>query len=596
MKKTKYLVLLCDGMADNKIPELNDMSPMEAAYKPTMDALARYATIGTVQTVPPGMKPGSDPANLAVMSYDPSVYSNGRSPLEAASMGLEMRENTTAFRCNLLTISEGEEPYEEKTMIDHGADEITTEEADVLIKAVEEALSEENRHFYTGVSYRHCMLWDDAPSLPEFTPPHDILGQKIESYLPSIKDEEGNEVSPYLDIMKRSYEILNHHPINEDRRARGLHPANSLWIWSPGKKPALPDFGEKWGLKASVISAVDLIKGIALCANMESIDVEGATGNINTNYDGKAEAAIDAFKRGQDYVYIHIEAPDECGHRGEAENKKRSIELIDEKVLTPVYDYLRECGTPYKIMVLPDHTTPVSTRTHGSDPVPFLIYSSEVKTVGVNNFNEFTASEKKIKIEDGYRISELLFSGRVPGRSANSALKIIHDFFELFAISLIAVMLCMTFIARHSPVSGGSMEETLHTNDILLVSNIGYTPKTGDIVIVQEPREKEKPLVKRVIATGGQTMKINYNTWEIWVDGELIDSSYVKKEEGVAMRYWNYALPDETGVYEGEIPEGMMFVMGDNRQSSKDSRSFGFVDTRYIIGRVIVRLYPFGPV
>ena len=595
MKKTKYLVLLCDGMADYKIPELGNRSPMEAADKPTMNALARYASVGTALTVPPGMKPGSDPANLAVMSYDPSIYSNGRSPLEAASMGLEMGDDTTAFRCNLLTLSDGDEPYEEKIMIDHGADEITTEEADILIKAIEEALSEEGRHFYTGVSYRHCMLWDNAPPLCEFTPPHDILGQRIGDYLPSEKDENDNEVSLYLDIMKKSYEILKNHPVNEERRARGLHPANSLWIWSPGKKPALPDFTKKWGLKATVISAVDLIKGIAKCANMESVDVEGATGTLNTNYKGKADAAIDAFERGQDYVYVHVEAPDECGHRGEAENKMRSIELIDKNILAPIYEYLKACGSPYKIMVLPDHTTPVSTRTHGSDPVPFFIYSSESKTVGVNNFNEFSAKEKKLKLEHGYMLTDLLVNEKIPGTSSGAALKAVHDLFELFSISLIAVMLCMTFIARHSPVVGDSMLDTLKTKDVLLVSNVAYTPKTGDIIIVQAPDEKEKPLVKRVIATGGQTMRIDYNTWQVWVDGELLDDSYVKKEDG-AMRSWYYAVPDETGIYEGVVPEGMMFVMGDNRNVSKDSRSIGYIDTRYVIGKVVYRLFPFGSI
>lgn len=583
-------------MADNKIKELGNKSPMEAAKKPTMDYLARYALVGKVRTVPSTMAPGSDPANLAVMSYNPAVYSRGRSPLEAASMGLQMSDNTTAFRCNLLTISDGEEPFEEKEMIDHSADEITTEEADVLIKALEEELSDENRHFYTGVSYRHCMLWEFAPSLCEFTPPHDILGQKIGEYLPSQKDENGNETSLYLDLMKRGYEILNHHPINEDRRARGLRPANALWIWSPGKKPSLPDFSKKWGLKATVISAVDLIKGIAKCANMEVVDVEGATGNINTNFDGKAQAAIDAFERGQDYVYVHIEAPDECGHRGEAENKKKSIELIDEKVLTPVYNYLKKCGAPYKIMVLPDHTTPISTRTHGGDPVPFFIYTSDDRVVGVNNFNEFSAQEKNFNIEEGYKLTDLLVNNKIEGHSSHTAFKVAHDLFELFAISLIAVMLCMTFIARHSPVIGDSMENTLHQNDVLLVSNIAYTPKTGDIIIVQVPEEKEKPLVKRVIATGGQKLKIDYNSWQVWVDDKLIDSSYVKKETDSMMRYWKYALPDENGIYEGTVPDGTMFVMGDNREISKDSRSLGFIDTRYIIGRVIIRLYPFGQV
>ena len=396
----KYLILLCDGMADRALAELGGKTPMEAANKPTMDFLAKRSLVGNVLNVPAGMSPGSDPANLAVMSYDPAIYSNGRSPLEAASMGLEMTESMTAFRCNVLTLSDGDEPYEEKTMIDHGADEITTEEADILIKAVEEQLSGELYHFYTGVSYRHCLLWDNAPEYSSFVPPHDILDRKITDYLP--KEEI------YLELMKKSYEILNHHPVNESRRERGLRPANSIWLWSPGKKPALPDFYEKWKLKASVISAVDLIKGIAKCANMESLDVEGATGNIHTNFTGKADAAIGAFENGSDLVYLHIEAPDECGHRGEIENKVRSIELIDEKVLSPIYAYLKKSKEPFKIMVLPDHPTPICLKTHSSESVPFFIYSSTGNATGVETFTEKTAATTKLYIPCGYRLMEHL--------------------------------------------------------------------------------------------------------------------------------------------------------------------------------------------
>ncbi|MCI8332550.1 MAG: cofactor-independent phosphoglycerate mutase [Clostridiales bacterium] len=395
----KYLVVLCDGMADYKIDALGGKTPMEAAVKPTTDALAKKALVGTVSNVPEGMTPESDTANIAVLSYDPKVYSKGRAPLEAVSMGLTMTDTMTAYRANLVTLSDDEERYEDKIMLDHSADEISTKEADALIQAVEAHFGNDMRHFYTGVSYRHCLLWDHAPNAYDFARPHDILGQCIQSYLPAGKDG-----APYLALMEESYQILNHHPINEARRAKGLKPANSLWLWSPGQNPSLPNFQEKWGLDGAVISAVDLIKGIGLCAGLESIDVEGATGNVHTNYDGKATAAIDAFKRGKDFVYIHIEAPDECGHRAEIENKVLSIELIDEKITKPCLAYLQSTGEPFRIMILPDHPTPIVMRTHSMDPVPFFIYCSDQDYDGVDTFTEATAEAKKFYIPHGEQL------------------------------------------------------------------------------------------------------------------------------------------------------------------------------------------------
>ena len=234
--------------------------------------------------------------------------------------------------------------------------------------------------------------------------PHDILGKQIGEYLP--KSEDGG--AEFLEIMKKSYDILNHHPVNEARRARGLKPANSIWLWSPGKKPQLPSFSDKWGLKGAVISAVDLIKGIGICAGMKSFDVEGATGNVHTNYEGKAQAAIDAFKDGYDYVYVHVEGPDECGHRAELENKVLSIELIDKKILAPVYEYLKGCGEDYKIMVLPDHPTPIRIRTHSIDPVPFMIYDSRKVEDGVDKFSEESAAAKDNYIANGYTLMDCL--------------------------------------------------------------------------------------------------------------------------------------------------------------------------------------------
>lgn len=382
----KYLVLLCDGMADRPIPQLNGRTPMEAASKPCMDALAKKSFCGHVLNVPQGMVPESDTANLAVMSYDPREFSHGRSPLEAVSMGLEMQACDTAYRCNIVTISEDEEEYDDKIMLDHSADEISTAEADVLIKAIDEAFGTETRKFYTGISYRHCLIWKDAPGLYNFSRPHDIIGQCIKDYLPS-----GEIGGQFIDLFRKSYDVLNDHPINQERRKKGLKPANSIWLWSPGTKPQLPDFKEKWGISASVISAVDLIKGIGLCAGMHSVDVEGATGNVHTNFKGKGEATINEFKNGAELVYVHVEAPDECGHRAEIENKVKSIELIDEHILTPVYEYLRSTGESFKILVLPDHPTPVEIRTHTSDPVPFMMYSSEKEVDGIQSFTENNA-------------------------------------------------------------------------------------------------------------------------------------------------------------------------------------------------------------
>ena len=400
----KHLVIVYDGMADRKIPALGNKTPMEVAKKPMMDSLTRYSVCGTVSNVPVGMVPESDTANLAILSYDPKIYSKGRSPLEAVSMGIDMQPDEVAYRCNIVTISdEGE--YEDKIMLDHSADEITTAEADVLIKALDEALGDEMHKLYTGVSYRHCLIIKNGDDSYPFMRPHDIIGKRIGEYLPN--DARGEE---FLSFMKKSYEILNHHPINEARRARGLRPANSAWLWSPGKKPALPSFAEKFGLKATVISAVDLIKGIGLCAGMESIDVEGATGNVHTNYKGKADAAIDAFRRGQDLVYIHVEAPDECGHRAEIENKVLSIEKIDSLILAPVVEYLRSTGENFHVMCLPDHPTPIEIRTHSMEPVPFFIYRSEAEREGVASLTEDTAEACRNYIPDGTALMDMLIN------------------------------------------------------------------------------------------------------------------------------------------------------------------------------------------
>ena len=401
----KYLVVIPDGMADVPVELLGNKTPMEAADKPTMDALARVSTVGRVLNVPHGMVPESDTANMAILSFDPKVYSRGRSPLEAVSMGIEMQPDETAYRCNVVTISDDEGvAYEDRVMLDHSADEISTEEADGLIKALDAALGNDIRRFHTGISYRHCLIWKNGDDHYDFSRPHDIIGRTIRDYLP--KEENGG--GEFYELMKASYDILNHHPINESRRARGLKPANSAWLWSPGKKPQLPSFKDKWGIDGTVISAVDLIKGIGLCAGMQSIDVEGATGNVHTNYDGKAQAAIQAFKDGAEFIYIHVEGPDECGHRAEIDNKVLSIELIDKKILCPVYEYLKGTGEDFKILVLPDHPTPLCIRTHSPDSVPFFLYDSRREVAGVEGFSEATAAETGLYIPEGHTLLDIM--------------------------------------------------------------------------------------------------------------------------------------------------------------------------------------------
>ena len=397
----KYLVLIPDGMADRPVEALGHRTPMEAAVKPCMDALAARATVGLVSNVPEGMVPESDTANMAILSFDPKVYSRGRSPLEAISMGLTMAPDETAYRCNVVTLSDGGE-YEDKIMLDHSADEITTAEADELIKALEAHFGTEYRHFYTGVSYRHCILWKDGNDTYDFSRPHDIIGRCIRDYLPS----EENGGGEFYRLMKESFEVLDQHPVNQARRARGLKPANSAWLWSPGKKPRLPSFTEKWGISGTVISAVDLIKGIGLCAGMKSVDVEGATGNVHTNYDGKAQAAIQAFRDGAEFVYIHVEGPDECGHRAETDNKVLSVELIDRKILAPVYEYLKATAEDFKILVLPDHPSPFEIRSHSMEPVPFFLYDSRKDVRGVAAFTEANAAETGLYIPDGFTLLE----------------------------------------------------------------------------------------------------------------------------------------------------------------------------------------------
>ena len=394
----KYFVILGDGMADRPYEGLGGKTPLDVANHPTMDYLASKGICGLAKTVPEGMPPGSDTANLSVMGYDPKVYYTGRSPLEAVSMGIELSLNDVTYRCNTVTLSD-DEAYEDCTMIDYSCDEITTPESTQIINDLNEVFKKEDLNIYPGISYRHCLVLRDAKDGADCTPPHDILEQKITDHLP-----KGQNSELLLSMMKRSRELLKDHPVNKSRIERGLHPVSSLWFWGEGRKPNLTAVVEKYGKKGAVVSAVDLIKGIGICAGLNSIDVPGATGNIDTNFEGKAQAAVDALLSGDDFVYVHMEAPDECGHRCEPENKVRAIELIDEKVLKPMMEALDKAGEEYSILLMPDHPTPLALRTHTSDPVPFVLYRSTVEEQGPARYTEQDAASTGIYEPEGYTL------------------------------------------------------------------------------------------------------------------------------------------------------------------------------------------------
>lgn len=396
----KYVVVLGDGMADEPIAQLGGKTPLEYADTPMMDQLAKTGEVGLAKTIPAGMKPGSDTANLAVLGYDPERYYSGRSPLEALSIGVPMLPTDIALRCNTVTLSdEPGIPYAERTILDHSADEISTEDAAVLMEAVREAFENDTYKFYVGTSYRHCLIWANGV-VQDITPPHDILGKKIGDYLPE---------DPVLrDMMEKSFDLLDHHPLNEARAKAGKHKANSCWFWGAGTRPALSSFTEKTGKKGAMISAVDLLKGIATGAGMQVLHVEGATGGLTTNYEGKAAAAVQALLRdGNDFAYIHVEAPDEMGHQGSVENKVKSIEYLDARVLRPLYEALAASGEDFRILVMPDHPTPIRLRTHTGDPVPYLLFDSTASSGSGVLYNEAAAAAGNF-VDKGYTLIDKL--------------------------------------------------------------------------------------------------------------------------------------------------------------------------------------------
>lgn len=399
MSDKKFIVVLGDGMADEPIESLGGKTPLQYADTPALDRLSKLSEIGLVHTIPEGMKPGSDTANLSVLGYDPKIYYSGRSPLEALSIGVPMKDTDIALRCNIVTISENDVPFEEQIIIDHSSGEISTEDCAVLLNAVREELQNETYQFYVGTSYRHCLIWNRGQVL-ELSQPHDVLGQVIGQYLPS--DEN------LLYMMKRSYEILKDHPLNIERKKKGLNPANCCWFWGAGTKPMLSSFEEKNGVKGMMVSAVDLLKGIAVGAGMGVAHVEGANGGLNTNYEGKTQAALDALKNGYDFAYIHVEAPDEMGHQGSVEKKVKSIEYLDQRVIGPLTKALDEDKTEYRLLVMPDHPTPIRVRTHTADSVPYLLYDSNIQQEHTWNYNEKEAKESGNYVAKGHTIIDKL--------------------------------------------------------------------------------------------------------------------------------------------------------------------------------------------
>jgi 2,3-bisphosphoglycerate-independent phosphoglycerate mutase len=400
----KYVVVLIDGAADDRIEELENKTPLMAANMPTVRNLEKKAKIGQVKTVPDDLYPGSDIANLSVMGYDPKIYHTGRSPLEALSIGVEMKDDDIAIRMNLVTLSD-DEKFEDKVMIDYSGGEISTEESEELVEALINSFKEEKDYsIHHGISYRHVFIWHEGSLEINLIPPHNITGEKIGNYMPGGVNNEF-----FINFIKKGYEILKDHPVNIKRISEGKRPANCPWLWGEGKKPLLDKFEMLNGLKGGVISAVDLIRGIGKGAGMEVIIVPGATGTIHTNFKGKGEAAVLGLNSGLDYMYIHLEATDECGHQGDIEGKVRALELIDEFIVSKVVSEIKD---DYRLLIVPDHRTPLKTKKHDSLPVPYLLYDSR-QDLGMGLSYDEEDAAKGEYIETGYKLHALLIEKKV---------------------------------------------------------------------------------------------------------------------------------------------------------------------------------------
>jgi len=402
----KYIVILGDGMADRPLKELRGKTPLQKAKKPNMDKLAREGLIGMVRTIPKGFHPGSDIANLSILGYNPAEYYSGRAPLEAASMGIKLKKDDIAYRCNLVTLKFNKNRMR-AFMEDYSSDHISTNEARELIHELNKEIGTEKIRFYPGMSYRHIMVWSGGEFNNECVPPHDITGKDIIDYLPVGKGED-----VLRRLMLSSADILNNHPVNRRRKKQGRNPANSIWLWGQGKKVILPQYKKKYSVKGALVSAVDLIKGIGTCAGFKILKVPGITGYLDTNYLGKAEAALKALEK-NDFAFIHVEAPDEAGHSGNYKDKIRAIEDFDAFVVGTVMKGM-EFFDEYRILLLPDHATPIEVRTHTDEPVPFAIYDSRKKHRNKKiAFDETIAMNKdRLVFEKGYTLMDFFIKGK----------------------------------------------------------------------------------------------------------------------------------------------------------------------------------------
>jgi 2,3-bisphosphoglycerate-independent phosphoglycerate mutase len=395
----KYIVLLGDGMSDEKCAQLDGKTPLQAAVTPNMDYMAKRGILGLARTVPEGLPPGSDVANLSVFGYDPRTCYTGRSPLEAASMGIALGPDDVAFRVNLVTLKTNGNSI---TMQDYSAGHITSDEGKLLINDLQQQFGNDEFQFFAGVGYRHLLVWRNGKDQLKATPPHDISGKEIMGYLPT-----GSGTDRLIYLMNASQMLFHDHPVNRNRIENGKLPANSIWLWGQGKSPKIASFREKYGLTGAVISAVDLIKGIGIYAGLDIINVPGATGYIDTNYKGKADAALEALES-RDYVYLHVEAPDEASHSGNMEHKIKAIEDFDAFVVGPVMSGIKKYGN-YRILCTPDHPTPINLMTHTTDPVPFILYKGEEKANdNLHGYDEESAKETGLFVDEGFRLMEML--------------------------------------------------------------------------------------------------------------------------------------------------------------------------------------------
>lgn len=394
----KYILLVPDGMADLPLAELDGQTPWQAAKTPNWDKLAKDSLVGSVLTVPAGMYPGSDVANMSILGYDPRKYYTGRGPIEAVAMGVPLDAKDAAYRCSLVTC-DGE------TLIDYSSGHISTEESRPLIELIGEKLGGRQFRFFPGVGYRHIMAWRDGAVDVKTTPPHDIQGQKIAEYLP-VGERDGI----LHQLMFDSLEILDNHPVNQRRRDEGKNPGNMIWLWGQGYAPDLPGFFREFGKTGAVISAVDVVRGLGRAAGLKIINVPGATGYIDTNYAGKAAYAVDALKDGADFVYVHIEAPDESGHEGNIDHKIGAIQDIDQLVVGPMVEAMRKVDD-MRLLIVPDHATPIALKTHNEGPVPFLLYDSTTPNRQSNvPFDERAVEEARTQVEDGTELIRMLFA------------------------------------------------------------------------------------------------------------------------------------------------------------------------------------------